>query len=406
MKGYLLLFVFLSMSFKGFGVIMPPSATIQISSTSSVCQNSAGPTITFTGSGGTAPYTFTYIAPDGGQQTISTTSGSSVTLVAPTSIAGTRTYSLVSVEDNTNTQVNVGGSVSFTVLPQPDASMGGTGAGTTFEGVPVFKVCTNTSSQFSFTNTSSTPGLNQTYTISWGDASPNFTGTTWSLLTHNYNVGIYDLTYTIAGNNGCNTVKHYTVFVGSNPAVALGNPGNTDICSNQTLTFPITGTTNNPVGTIYTVSFNDGSTPQVFNHPPPANVSHTFNVSSCGTTSSDGSNSYPNSFFANIVASNPCATSSVGVVPIYVSAMPQAIFNVPPTACTGTNVCFNSTSSGNQVLNGLCSSPTQIWTISPSTGFSLGGSVLGNDFGSTDPSLWQAGSANLCLNFSVGGTYQ
>src|SRR5690606_10230551 len=263
------------------------------------------------------------------------------------------------------TSVTVGNSVSFTVLAQPDASMGGTGGGSVFDGFPVFRICGNTASSFTFTNISTS--LNQSYTINWGDGSTPFSDTAWTSLNHTYNVGIYTLTYTVVGTNGCSVTKQYKVFIGLNPAVSLGNPGNTDICSNQTLTFPITGTANNPVGTIYTVTFNDGSPSQVFNHPPPSEVTHTFTTSSCGITSSDGSNSYPNSFSANIVASNPCSTSSVGVVPIYVSKNPEAGFNAPPNTCIGTQVCFDSTSSGNAVMNGTCESPKLVWTISPST---------------------------------------
>jgi hypothetical protein len=38
--------------------LLPPSATI--AGNASVCRNATGVVITFTGSGGTAPYTFTY----------------------------------------------------------------------------------------------------------------------------------------------------------------------------------------------------------------------------------------------------------------------------------------------------------------------------------------------------------
>lgn len=385
--------------------LLVPSATITGGTT--VCQNSTSPVITFTGSGGTAPYTFTYTINGAAQPTIVTTSGNSVTITAPTGVPGTFTYSLVSVQDSSPppNPVNVSGSAVITVNPQPNANMGGTGSGSTFGGFAAFRICSNVASQFTFTNTSTSTGTNTNYTIDWGDSSANFTGTSWTSLTHTYQIGLWYLTYTINGNNGCSITRTFVVFVGSNPAVSLGNPGNTDICNADSLTFPITGTTNNPPGTTYTVTFNDGSTPQVFNHPPPSSVTHVFTSSSCGTTSSDGSNSYPNSFSANIVATNPCSTSSVGVVPIYVSANPQANFNSPPTACINTQVCLTNTSLGNQVISNVCSSPSIIWTISPSTGFSIASGSLGNDFSSTDPSLWLSGSDNLCLVFSAIGTY-
>ncbi|WP_295335133.1 PKD-like domain-containing protein [Flavobacterium sp.] len=387
--------------------LLAPSATI--SGTTTVCQNSASPVITFTGSGGTAPYTFTYKINNGADLTVTTNgNNNSVNVSANTSVAGVFTYTLVSVEDSQAppNPVNVSGSVTITVNPQPNANMGGTGSGSTFGGFAAFRVCSNTSSQFTFTNTSTTTSTNTSYTIDWGDSTPNFTGNSWTSLTHTYQIGLWYLTYTINGNNGCSISRTFVVFVGSNPAVSLGNPGNTDICNANSLTFPITGTSNNPPGTTYTVSFNDGSAPQVFNHPPPSSVTHTFTTSSCGTTSSDGSNSYPNSFSANIVATNPCSTSSVGVVPIYVSANPQANFNSPQTACVNNQVCLTNTSQGNQVISNICSTPSIVWSITPSTGFNIAaGSSLGNDFSSNDFSLWLSGSDNLCITFTTPGTY-
>lgn len=82
------------------------TATISgtITGTTTVCQNAASPVITFTGSGGTAPYTFTYtLTGVTGNQTIQTTgTNSSVTISAPTTTIGTFTYNLISVHDATN----------------------------------------------------------------------------------------------------------------------------------------------------------------------------------------------------------------------------------------------------------------------------------------------------------------
>lgn len=141
-------------------IVFAPSATLTGGGT--VCQNSTGPTLTFTGSGGVAPYTFTYTVNGGAQQTLTTTSGSSATLIAPTSASGNFIYQLVTVSDSSTPvqTATVTGSVTVNVLAQPDATMGGTGAGTTFNGTPVFRVCLNSTSTFTFTNTSSTTGTN------------------------------------------------------------------------------------------------------------------------------------------------------------------------------------------------------------------------------------------------------
>jgi len=385
-----------------------PSATI--SGTTTVCQSAPSPVITFTGSGGTAPYTFTYTINGGSPLTVSTTgSNNAVTVAVNTTFAGTFVYNLTNVIDTVSPIQSVTGSATVTVKLSPEASLGGTGAGSNFNGIPVFRVCSNTISNFTFTNTSTTTAINSNYIINWGDSSPNFVSTSWTSTSHTYSIGLWNLVYTIQGNNGCTTTKNYTVFVGSNPAVSLGNPGNTDICNSSSLTFPITGTSNNPPGTTYTVTFNDGSTPQIFSHPPPSSVTHSFSVSSCGVTSSDGSNSYPNSFSANIVASNPCNTSSVGVVPIYVSTPPIADFTLPVTACTNTQVCLANTSVGAFENNGssvACTTSAKIiWSISPAAGFSIASGSLGNDFNSTDPGLWLSGSNSLCLSFSQSGIY-
>jgi len=188
-------------------IVFAPSATLTGGGT--VCQNSTGPTLTFTGSGGVAPYTFTYTVNGGAQQTLTTTSGSSATLIAPTSASGSFIYQLVSVSDSSTPvqTATVTGSVTVNVLAQPDATMGGTGAGTTFNGTPVFRVCLNSTSTFTFTNTSSTTATIPGYTINWGDGSPVQSGTTWTTFSHTYAVGLWNLTYNLTSSNGCNLTK-------------------------------------------------------------------------------------------------------------------------------------------------------------------------------------------------------
>lgn len=388
--------------------VLPPSATISGGAT--VCQNATSPVITFTGSGGTAPYTFTYKINNGSPLTVTTNgNNNSVTVSVSTANAGVFTYSLVSVEDSQAppNPVNVSGSVTITVNPQSDATLNSSASSVNFNGFTTFRECSNQPTQIDFFNASSTLSLNTNYTINWGDGSPNFTGANWTTLSHTYQVGLWTLTYSITAQNGCNVVKTYKVFVGNNPAVGLGNPGNTDICISSALTFPITGTDNNPPGTTYVVTFNDGSTPVTFNHPPPASVTHTFLNSSCGTTSSSGSTTYQNSFFASIAAINPCDQSSASVVPIRISTPPVANFNLPQNiVCTGSQICFTNTSTGGDSASSTsCSAPKLVWTITPNTGFTLASGSLGNDFGNTNTNAWTSGSPSICPVFNVIGTY-
>jgi hypothetical protein len=84
-----------------------PTATITADATS-VCLNGTSPTITFTGSSGTAPYTFTYNIGSGSPQQISTTgTNTSVTITVPTGTAGNFIYTLQSVVDSTPTLITI-----------------------------------------------------------------------------------------------------------------------------------------------------------------------------------------------------------------------------------------------------------------------------------------------------------
>ncbi|WP_159517808.1 beta strand repeat-containing protein, partial [Sunxiuqinia indica] len=92
-----------------------PLPTATISGTTAVCPNGTQPTITFSGADGTTPYTFTYTINSGVNQTITTSSGNSVTLQAPTSATGIFNYNLISVEDANGCSQNQTGTATVTV---------------------------------------------------------------------------------------------------------------------------------------------------------------------------------------------------------------------------------------------------------------------------------------------------
>lgn len=278
---------------------------------------------------------------------------------------------------------------------------------TDFESLKYFIVCENQASQFTFYNAAGSNEKNILYQIDWGDGSPIFSGANWTELKHTYAVGIYNITYTVTPENGCTISRKYGVFIGSNPAVGLGNPGNTNVCVGDVLTFPITGTQNNPAGTIYTVTFSDGSAPQVFVHPAPASVSHTFTKTSCGFNLEPN---FPNSFSVKIVAQNPCSASQASVVPIYVSEPPKAAIKLPTEpVCVNQNVTIeNTTNFATEVSNnGTCSQEGKfIWEISPASGWALqAGSTLGTRPNPTLPNTWISGSKNIIPRFTTPGTY-
>ncbi|HEV7346676.1 Ig-like domain-containing protein, partial [Telluribacter sp.] len=137
-----------------------PLPTATIGGTTTVCQGATSPVITFTGASGTAPYTFTYRINDGSDQTVTTTSGSSVTVAQLTTSANTFEYTLVSVKDASATECSQSqtGTATVTVNPLPTATIGGT---TT--------VCQGaTSPVITFTGASGTAPYTFTYRINDG----------------------------------------------------------------------------------------------------------------------------------------------------------------------------------------------------------------------------------------------
>jgi len=151
-------------------VTVSPLPTATVSGATDVCLNAPSPNVTFTGAVGTAPYTFTYNINGGPNQTVTTTSGNSVTVSVPTNTVGTFTYNLVSVQDaspNLCSQAQTG-SVVINVNPLPTATIDGT-----------ITVCENAPSpNITFTaGGGATAPYTFTYTINGG---PNQTVTTTS----------------------------------------------------------------------------------------------------------------------------------------------------------------------------------------------------------------------------------
>lgn len=303
---------------------------------------------------------------------------------------------------------------TVTVQQGPDPTLNSSAESAIDEGQTIFKTCSSSATDITFSNGSSTLPTNTNYTISWGDGTPDFTAATWGVTTHRYNLGLWTLTYTITGQSGCSATKTYKVFIGSIPAGNLNNPGNTDICGNNTIEFKITGIKNNPPGTVYTITFSDGTAPLTYIHPTTDSVFsvlHSFKSSSCGFTTLSG---ITNAFYARLLISNPCGQAESTVSPIYVSTPPKPSFFVQATTtCTNMSLCFINTTTGSVAItnNGTgssCSTALKtIWTITPSTGFTLGSGSLGNDFGKdiTDQNLWTSGTTSICPIFTSPGNY-
>ena len=207
------------------GISQPPVLSATISGTTTVCQNDTEPQVTFTGTAGTAPYTFTYNINGGTNQTIGTAGGDSIVSVnVPTHIDGTFSYNLVSVKDHTGDVQSITSSTTVHVDPLPIATAGGSQT-----------ICSNG-------NATVSGAYAANGNIHWiHDGAGSITGET--SLSPTYTPTVADagktisLSLTVSSNNACSPRSShatYTVHVDLLPIATAG--GSQTICSNGNAT--------------------------------------------------------------------------------------------------------------------------------------------------------------------------
>jgi PKD repeat protein len=303
------------------------------------------------------------------------------------------------------------------VQPPPSQLEPGTGVDTiTLGGVLNFSECVNTAQQgidFIFTNPNQDPSITSTFT--WGDTGATVSQSgNWNKIDHIYGRGQYYLTYTTNNGNGCPGTSSYIVYFGNNPAGGIASLGSTSICGPDSLRFAINNWQSNSPGTIYTISFNDGTPPLTFGQPPPDTISHWFSITSCGTTSSNGTISFTNAFKAALTVTNPCGVTAGSVVPIYVSFAPKTDYILAggDTVCQNVpNIFVNKTINGEAAsVNGCQNNSPVLWSVIPATGWTIAAGTLGSNNGYIgplyNPANWTSGSDSIQFNFSNTGTYQ
>jgi gliding motility-associated-like protein len=411
-------------TFLGFlGFLFSISSTAQNASFTSIpaavngvitiCKNQ---TITYTNtSTGTSSNTNYSWAFQGGNTTSSSTFGPH-TITYTTAGNYTTTLTIGSSVSTVNVVVqNVIGNIASISIDPNYTSFGY--STTTINGQDIIRYCgtstpysSNVQFGFVLPNYPSTANV----TIDWGDGTTNAYVGGGASITHTYNGALqnaYNLTVTVSDNNSCPSVKTYSVFLGVAPTIQISGNG-TDVCMPQNYTFNLLS--NNVPGTNYQVIFNDNSPALNLSVPFSSAITHTFNSTSCGTTSviSGGNGSqinYPNSFSASVIASNSCGTTFSTIGPIYASQSVDADFSVSPSnsVCLDQNVTVANTSFlGSTVSASGCSSSTKsIWSISPNLGYTILSGSLGTGSGSFWPS-WTPGSTNMVIDFTVPGTYQ
>ena len=422
-------------SFFGQNTATFTTSPAAVSNTLNLC---AGSQVLFTNTTAGAINSISWTFPGGSPSTSNAVGPHIVTFANP----GTYTVSL---------SINSGPATTMQVVIQasnPSSNLGLTlnpacpAFGTSnFNGVTYFTSCTQgayNGSYMCFTTSSTNTNANSVHTINWGNGTSNsYTGTNNvnpGFGTNISSAGSTFITYSLQQNpNSCINSQIYPVYAGSNPT-ALVTPGGIPVlCNPSSVTYNILPGQQNTAGTTYSVSFNDGTAPVVFNHPPPASFQHIYSNVSCGTNSVINGITYQNSFQASITAQNACGSSSNAIGPINIQSAPDAQMSTTPNlgqynnnVCQGSSVIFNdvsnpgtniSTSSNPITCNNTYS---RIWRLYGPSGLitasngqvnitgNMGSTVNGNltsllSYGSWPPSIFV--DQNITVQFVQPGNY-
>lgn len=203
-----------------------------------VCKNSASPVLTFTGSNGTAPYTFTYSVNGGTVQTVRTAMGSTATVAVPTDATGEYEYRLLSVQESSGiTCMNsVTTSALVKVLELPVATLTGDAVVCQYSGAPVV----------TFTGSNGIPPYKFVYRLNNGSEETISTSAGNSVTIGVPTTAPGQFVYALlrvseSGNGICAAVTSgtVTVTVNAQPATPIIAAPNTHLCNGETGTLTI-----------------------------------------------------------------------------------------------------------------------------------------------------------------------
>ncbi len=297
-------------------IIIRPIPAATITGTTTVCQNTTAPLITFTGANATAPYTFTYTINGGAPQTVSTIAGNSVSVAAPTGAAGTFVYELTQVQESSSTQCikTYTNSIATVIVNQiATASISGTTtvcqAGTT----PVITfTAVGGVAPFTFAYTLNGSPLTVTTTV--GNA------VTVSLPTTTPGTFVYNL-LSVQESSGLNCVNNQTgtVTIIIHPKPTASYTTTAPYCAQNAVTFtPSFGIT--PTGSVvsWVWNYGDGTGTQIRIDGNP----FTLTYPTAGVK--------PVSF--KVVSDNGCESNLATTPAVIINSKPKAGF-INPAAC-------------------------------------------------------------------------
>lgn len=321
-----------------------PSATIV--GTATVCENDPQPTITFTGSDGVAPYTFTYNINNGAPLQV-TSVGNTATINAPTNVSGVFDYNLVSVVDASTTlcSQNVASTATITVNPTPTVNPivdqefceGDNSVLINFTGAVA-------GTQYDWTNTNTGIGLGAT---GQGDITP-FTGTN---ATSAPIIGTIEVTPSAAGCLGA--AESFTITINPLPNATIA--GTVTVCENDpqpTITF--TGSDGVAPYT-FTYNINNGAPIQVVSVGNTATVLAPTNVS--GTFDYNLTN-------VQDASASACSQGVVSTATVTVNPNPTPVITGVLEYCVGFSATLGTANAYNgYVWSNGGTNPTSDFTI-------------------------------------------
>jgi len=300
-------------------VVVNALPTASASGSTSVCQDNTSPNVTFTASGGSAPYTFTYTVNGGSAQTIST-NGNSVVISAPTNVAGSFTYAISSVQDASGCISIVNSSATVTVNPKPSASIAGTAT-----------VCQNSANpSVTFTGAGAAAPYTFTYRLNNGSDQTITTASggsvTISVPTTTAGTFVYTL-LSVQESGGCASVASGSATITVNPLASASFAGSTSVCQNSShpsVTFTGSG----------------GTAPYTFTYNLNGGSNQTISTASGNSISLSVPTSTPGSFVYTLVdvresSGTACISSASGTATIVVNPLPTATISGTTTVCQG-----------------------------------------------------------------------
>ncbi|MGK4567655.1 hypothetical protein [Flavobacterium sp. 3HN19-14] len=143
-------------------VTVKPLPTAAATGSITVCINALASEVTFTGTGGLIPYTFTYTINNGSEITVSTVNTNSVNVSVPTGTPGTFAYKIVKISSGGTCEQVQSSTATVKVFGIPSAAVSGTAT-----------VCMNDDKpNITFTGTGGEPPYAFTYNVN-NSSDPN-----------------------------------------------------------------------------------------------------------------------------------------------------------------------------------------------------------------------------------------